>query len=112
MLFGLGSGRAAEACRGRSGTANTSRGSHKLEQIECDIFIAPGSKPCAVESIHSEKSPKRMLPESGRLHCAGKRAASGEKVRFFGLKSLIFERKTAFLAQKRAKIESLVLPVR
>jgi hypothetical protein len=44
VLVGLGSGSAAEAGRGRRGAANAGRGGHKLEQIECDVFIAPRAK--------------------------------------------------------------------
>jgi hypothetical protein len=54
MLFRLGCGRTAEACRTRSGTSNACGSGNKLEQIKSNIFIAAGAETGSIEAIHND----------------------------------------------------------
>jgi predicted nucleic acid-binding protein len=49
----------AETCGSCRRTARARGSGDELEQIESDIFIAAGAKTRGIESVHTDKSPKR-----------------------------------------------------
>jgi hypothetical protein len=59
-------GGAAESRGTHRRAAHAGRAGYKLEQIECNIFIAAGAKcPALFGDSILKSSPKRMLPENG-----------------------------------------------
>ena len=70
MLFGFDPGGAGKPGGRGSRAADACGGSNELHQIECDIFIATGSKSRAIQCVHVEQSPKR---DATRMDAFGER---------------------------------------